>query len=51
MLLTAYSKLLPPSLNKSIPIIVLSQTVLSLTEFIGKSTKIYGTKLISLDTL
>jgi len=30
--------------------VVLNQTFLSLTEFIEKSAKIYGTKLVSLDT-
>jgi len=41
---------LPPSQNKSISRVVLSQTILGLTKFIEKGTNIYETKLVSLDT-
>jgi hypothetical protein len=41
--------LLPPSLKESISRVVLSQTFQTLTEFIGKSIKIYDIKLLSLD--
>jgi hypothetical protein len=41
---------LSPSQNKSTSRVILSHTYLSLTRFIEKSTNIYDTKLVSLDT-
>jgi len=43
--------ILPPSLKAAIFKVVLSQFFKTLTKFIEKNTKIYSTKLISLDLL
>jgi hypothetical protein len=43
------SHILPPSLKESISRVVLSQSFQILTDFIGKSIKIYNIKLVSLD--
>jgi hypothetical protein len=48
MLIEPY-KILPPSLKESISRVVLNQSFQTLTEFIGKSIKIYDIKLVSLD--
>ena len=37
------------SLNKSISKVVLSQKILTLTDFFEKTMKIYGIELVSLD--